>query len=86
MAETCELDVADRMGLTLEEVAELLNLTRENSAIDSNADLQRSARIPRPPRWRTTSTTRDRGRPQRENPRESAYEQHGSGTMSAPTH
>ena len=29
MAETCELDVADRLGLTLEEVAELLNLTRE---------------------------------------------------------
>lgn len=29
MRETCELDVADRMGLTLEEVAELLNLTRE---------------------------------------------------------
>ena len=29
MAETCELDVADRLGLTLDEVAELLNLTRE---------------------------------------------------------
>lgn len=29
LAETCSLDVADRGGITLEEVGELLNLTRE---------------------------------------------------------
>jgi hypothetical protein len=29
MAETCSLDVADRGGITLEEVGEILNLTRE---------------------------------------------------------
>lgn len=29
MAETCALDVADRGGITLEEVGEILNLTRE---------------------------------------------------------
>lgn len=29
MAETCALDVADRAGITLEEVGEILNLTRE---------------------------------------------------------
>lgn len=29
LAETCALDVADRGGMTLEEVGELLNLTRE---------------------------------------------------------
>jgi hypothetical protein len=29
MAETCALDVADRNGVTLEEVGEILNLTRE---------------------------------------------------------
>ncbi len=29
MSETCALDVADRGGITLEEVGELLNLTRE---------------------------------------------------------
>jgi hypothetical protein len=29
MSETCSLDVADRGGITLEEVGELLNLTRE---------------------------------------------------------
>ena len=29
MKETCSLDVADRGGLTLEEVGEILNLTRE---------------------------------------------------------
>jgi len=29
MAETCALDVADRGGVTLEEVGEILNLTRE---------------------------------------------------------
>lgn len=29
MAETCSLDVADRDGLTLEEVGDILNLTRE---------------------------------------------------------
>lgn len=29
MPETCALDVADRMGLTLDEVATLMNLTRE---------------------------------------------------------
>ncbi|MBA2662781.1 MAG: DNA-binding protein [Bradymonadaceae bacterium] len=29
LAETCALDVADRGGITLEEVGELLNLTRE---------------------------------------------------------
>jgi hypothetical protein len=29
MKETCALDVADRGGITLEEVGEILNLTRE---------------------------------------------------------
>ena len=29
MAETCSLDVADRGGITLEEVGAILNLTRE---------------------------------------------------------
>jgi len=29
MKETCSLDVADRTGATLEEVGEILNLTRE---------------------------------------------------------
>ncbi len=29
MAETCSLDVADRGGITLEEVGEIMNLTRE---------------------------------------------------------
>jgi DNA-directed RNA polymerase sigma subunit (sigma70/sigma32) len=29
MQETCALDVADRGGITLEEVGEILNLTRE---------------------------------------------------------
>tara|TARA_B100001093_G_scaffold20855_1_gene18647 strand:- start:422 stop:688 length:267 start_codon:yes stop_codon:yes gene_type:complete len=29
MRETCALDVADRGGITLEEVGEILNLTRE---------------------------------------------------------
>jgi DNA-directed RNA polymerase sigma subunit (sigma70/sigma32) len=29
MRETCSLDVADRGGITLEEVGEILNLTRE---------------------------------------------------------
>ena len=29
MAETCSLDVADKGGITLEEVGEILNLTRE---------------------------------------------------------
>ena len=29
MSETCALDVADRGGITLEEVGELVNLTRE---------------------------------------------------------
>ena len=29
MEETCALDVADRGGITLEEVGEILNLTRE---------------------------------------------------------
>ncbi|MBU6161975.1 MAG: DNA-binding protein, partial [Myxococcales bacterium] len=29
MPETCALDVADRGGITLEEVGEILNLTRE---------------------------------------------------------
>ena len=29
MADTCALDVADRGGITLEEVGEILNLTRE---------------------------------------------------------
>ena len=29
MAETCALDVADRGGITLEEVGAILNLTRE---------------------------------------------------------
>jgi hypothetical protein len=29
MADTCSLDVADRGGITLEEVGEILNLTRE---------------------------------------------------------
>ena len=29
MSETCALDVADRGGITLEEVGEILNLTRE---------------------------------------------------------
>jgi DNA-directed RNA polymerase sigma subunit (sigma70/sigma32) len=29
MAETCSLDVADRGGITLEEVGNILNLTRE---------------------------------------------------------
>ena len=29
MAETCALDIADRGGVTLEEVGEILNLTRE---------------------------------------------------------
>jgi DNA-directed RNA polymerase sigma subunit (sigma70/sigma32) len=29
MHETCALDVADRGGITLEEVGEILNLTRE---------------------------------------------------------
>jgi DNA-directed RNA polymerase sigma subunit (sigma70/sigma32) len=29
MAETCALDVADRGGATLEEVGDLLNITRE---------------------------------------------------------
>ncbi len=29
MGETCALDVADRGGITLEEVGEIMNLTRE---------------------------------------------------------
>jgi DNA-directed RNA polymerase sigma subunit (sigma70/sigma32) len=29
MTETCALDVADRGGITLEEVGEIMNLTRE---------------------------------------------------------
>jgi hypothetical protein len=29
MGETCALDVADRNGITLEEVGEIMNLTRE---------------------------------------------------------
>ena len=29
MKETCALDIADRGGVTLEEVGEILNLTRE---------------------------------------------------------
>ena len=29
MAETCALDVADRQGITLEEVGVIMNLTRE---------------------------------------------------------
>lgn len=29
LAETCSLDVADRSGITLEEVGEIMNLTRE---------------------------------------------------------
>jgi hypothetical protein len=54
MKETCSLDVADRGGITLEEVGEILNLTRErirqvevrgllklkmDGAIDGSADL-----------------------------------------------
>jgi DNA-directed RNA polymerase sigma subunit (sigma70/sigma32) len=29
MKETCALDIADRSGVTLEEVGEIMNLTRE---------------------------------------------------------
>ena len=56
MKETCSLDVADKGGITLEEVGEILNLTRErirqvevrgllklkmDGAIDGSSDLAR---------------------------------------------
>ncbi len=41
MAETCALDVADRSGITLEEVGEIMNLTRERVRQVETSGLQK---------------------------------------------
>ena len=41
LSETCSLDVADRGGITLEEVGELLNLTRERIRQVESAGLEK---------------------------------------------
>ena len=45
MTETCALDVADRGGITLEEVGEIMNLTRERVRQVETAGLAKLAAI-----------------------------------------
>ncbi|MCS6858107.1 MAG: DNA-binding protein [Sandaracinaceae bacterium] len=45
MAETCALDVADRGGITLEEVGEIMNLTRERVRQVETAGLAKLAAL-----------------------------------------
>ena len=59
LEETCTLDVADRGGVTLEEVGEILNLTRERIRQVEVRGLLRLKRLipPRGRRWRTAVIT-----------------------------
>jgi len=56
LPETCALDIADRGGITLEEVGEIMNLTRERIRQLETAASRSSRPCPNSPRCRTTSS------------------------------